>query len=176
VWVLGEVANPTDQPVENVQVRVALLDAAGREVAVRTPFVAVDVIPSGQRAPFGVLFDDAPADAADFQAYAIRADQSYNHTARYTQLQPAEVQTAPEGTQQRVTGKVSNVGSTNAVGAHIVITLYDEQGRVTGFRQFSLSDEQLIAGGATTFDVLVSPDPAAQQVTNTAVIAQARTR
>jgi len=32
-WVLGEVFNSTDQPIENVQVRVALLDAAGQEVA-----------------------------------------------------------------------------------------------------------------------------------------------
>lgn len=176
VWILGEVSNPTDQPVENVQVRVALLDTAGRELAVRTPFVAVDVIPAGQRAPFGVLFDEIPAAPADFQAYVIRADQSYNHDARYAQLQTSEVSTVPEGSQQRISGKVSNTGTSNAVGANVVVTLYDEQGRVTGFRQFSLPDDQLIAGGAATFDVLVSPDPSAPQVVHTNVIAQARTR
>ena len=52
VWILGEVFNSTDQPIENVQVRVALLDAAGREVAHDAPFVALDAMPPGGRAPF----------------------------------------------------------------------------------------------------------------------------
>jgi LysM repeat protein len=176
VWVLGEVSNPTDQPVENVQVRVALLDAAGQEVVVRTPFVVVDAIPAGGRAPFGVLFGEVPAPIADFQAYVIRADQSYNYAARYAQLQTSDVGTAPEGSQQRVSGRVSNTGTSNAVDANVVVTLYDAQGRVTGFRQFPLPDDQLVAGGAVTFDVLVSPDPSAPQVANTSIMAQARTR
>ncbi|HTP07680.1 MAG TPA: hypothetical protein VMP08_05490, partial [Anaerolineae bacterium] len=67
-------------------------------------------------------------------------------------------------------------GSSNAVGAHVVITLYDDKGRVTGFRQFTLPDDQLVAGGTTTFDVLVSPDPSAPIVTNSTIVAQARTR
>jgi hypothetical protein len=57
-----------------------------------------------------------------------------------------------------------------------VITLYDDKGCVTGFRQFVLPDEQLAAGGATTFDVLVSPDLSAPVVTNSSVVALARTR
>ncbi len=50
------------------------------------------------------------------------------------------------------------------------------KGRVTGFRQFALPDDQLAAGGSTTFDVLVSPDPSAPAVANSTVVAQARTR
>jgi hypothetical protein len=176
VWVLGEVSNSTDQPVENVQVRVALLDASGQEAAARTPFVAVDVIPPGGRAPFGVLFDNAPAVIADFQANVIRADPSYDYASRYAALQTSDLLTRPEGSQHHVSGKVSNVGATNAVGAYVVITLYDDAGRVSGFRQFPLPDDQLTAVGAATFDILVSPDPSAAQVATTTVTAQARTR
>src|SRR5512140_3009491 len=41
VWVLGEVFNSTDQPIENVQVRVSLIDSAGQEIASESPFLAL---------------------------------------------------------------------------------------------------------------------------------------
>jgi LysM repeat protein len=176
IWVLGEVLNSTDQPIENVQVRVALLDAAGQEVASETPFLAVDALPPGSRGPFSVLFSTPPNEVIDFTAYVVRADQAYSYESRYTQLQVTDVQTRSVGSQVGVSGTVSNIGGSNAVGAHIVITLYDDRGRVTGFRQFILPDDQLAAGGSTTFDVIVSPDPSAPTVVNSSVIAQARTR
>ena len=176
VWVLGEVFNSTDQPVENVQVHVALLDAAGQEVASDTPFVALDAVPPGGRAPFGVLFSAPPAGVIDFQAYVVRADASYQHSARYAGLQISDLQTKQEGAQYRVSGKAANTGTTDAAEAQIVITLYDERGRVTGFRQLALPDDQLAAGGSAAFDVLVSPDPSAPTVVNASVVAQARTR
>lgn len=175
-WVLGEVFNSTDQPIENVQVRVALLDAAGQEIASESPFLALDAVPPGGRAPFSVLFSAPPNGVIDFQAYVVRADQAYNYGSRYAQLQVTDVQTRSVGAQVGVSGKVANTGASNAVGAHVVITLYDEKGRVTGFRQFTLPDDQLAAGGTTPFDVIVSPDPSAPSVMNSAVAAQARTR
>ena len=63
VWVLGEVFNSTDQPIENVQVRVSLLDAPGMEVDSALPFVALDAIPPGGRVPFSVLFESPPVKA-----------------------------------------------------------------------------------------------------------------
>src|SRR5512143_1576130 len=65
VWVLGEVYNSTDQPIENVQVRVALLDAAGQELASDTPFLALEAVPPGGRAPFSVLFSAPPNGVID---------------------------------------------------------------------------------------------------------------
>jgi LysM repeat protein len=176
MWILGEVFNPTDQPVENVQVRVALLDATGHEVASDTPFVALDTVPPGGRAPFSVLFGSPPNGVIDFQAYVVRADQAYSYGSRYAQLQVTDVQTRTVGTQYGVSGKVSNTGTSNAVGASLVITLYDAKGRVTGFRQFTLPDDQLAAGGSTTFDEVVAPDPSAPAVASSSVVAEARTR
>jgi murein DD-endopeptidase MepM/ murein hydrolase activator NlpD len=176
VWVLGEVFNSTDQPIENVQVRVALLDAAGQEIVSDAPFVALDAVPPGGRAPFSVLFGSPPAGVIDFQAYVVRADQAYNFGSRYAQLQVADVQTRLVGTQYGVSGKVSNSSASDVAEAYLVITLYDDRGRVTGFRQFGLPDDQLAAGGSTTFDVLVSPDPSAPTVASSAVVAQSRTR
>lgn len=176
VWVLGEVFNSTDQPIENVQVRVSLIDATGVEVDSALPFVALDTIPPGGRVPFSVLFESPPVNVIDFQAYVVRADPSYNHATRYATLEVSDLQTKQEGTQYRVAGKVTHTGATNVAGAQVVITLYDEKGYVTGFRQYALPDDQLGPGGVVTFDVLVSPDPSAPKVANSTVSAQARTR
>jgi hypothetical protein len=176
VWILGEVFNSTDQPIENVQVRVALLDTAGQEVAHDTPFVALDAVPPGGRAPFSVLFNTPPNGVVDFQAYVVRADPAYNYDARYAPLEVSDLQTRSAGTQYNVSGKVNNSGPGNAAGTQVVITLYDDKGRVTGFRQFVLPDDPLAAGGGTNFDVLVSPDPSVPAVANSSVVAQAHTR
>jgi LysM repeat protein len=176
VWVLGEVFNSTDQPIENVQVRVALLDAAGQEVASDTPFIALEAIPAGSRAPFSVLFSTPPDGVIDSQAYVVRADSAYNYDTRYAQLQVTDLQTKQEGSQYRVSGTVANTGTTNPVNAQLVITLYDKTGRVTGFRQFPLPDEILSVGVAIPFDVVVSPDPSTLEVALSAAVAQARTR
>lgn len=175
IWVLGEIYNSTAQPVENVQVWVALFDAAGVEIVSDRPFVALAAVPPGGRAPFSVLFSAPSANVADFQALVTRADEAYNYEARYAQLTVSDLQTKPEGSQYRVQGRVSNRGAT-AVNADLVITLYDDQGRVSGFRQFPLPDEQLAAGGSVAFNELVSPDPSAPRVANFSAVAQARTR
>jgi len=176
VWTLGEVFNSTNQPIENVQVRVSLIDATGVEVDSALPFVALDAIPPGGRAPFSVLFESPPVNVTDFQAFVVRADPSYNYNTRYATLEVSDLQTKQEGTQYRVSGKVTNTGATNVAGAQAVITLYDDKGHVAGFRQYALPDDQLGSGGVVAFDVLVSPDPSAPQVANSTVSAQARTR
>jgi len=176
VWVLGEVFNSTDQPIENVQVRVSLLDVKGQEADSALPFVALDAIPPGGRVPFSVLFESPPIDVIDFQAYVVRADPAYNYSTRYATLEVSDIQTKQEGTQDRVSGKVTNTGATNVAGAQVMITLYDDKGHVSGFRQYALPDDQLGPGGAATFEVLVSPDPSAPMVANSTVSAQARTR
>lgn len=176
VWVLGEVYNPTDQPLENVQLWVALLDSTGMEVASDRPFAALDVVPPGGRSPFSVLFPAPPPTIVDFQALVTRADLAYNAAVRYAQLAVSDIQTTPTGSQYRVTGRVANAGATNTAGAQLVITLYDDQNRVTGFRQFPLPDDQLAIGGSVPFDVLVSPDPSAPQIAAVTAVAQARAR
>ena len=177
IWILGEVLNATDQPVENVEVRVGLLDAKGVEIAAQTNFVALDAIPNSGRAPFSVSFMDPPPDVAGFQALVVRADPAYNYETRYAQLQAKDIQTQQIGSQYRVTGGVINIGPTNAQRSQLVITLYDQAGKVSGFRSYPLPDEVLVAGGSVPFfDVTLAPDPSAPVVAASAVAVQARTQ
>jgi LysM repeat protein len=174
LWVLGEVFNPGDQPLENVQVRVGLMNNAGVEIGSDFTFTVLDFVPAGGRSPFGILFADPTAEIAGFQAFVVRAEPSYNNQVRYARLQvtnPAITQT--DGTYH-VTGSIVNAGTTQANGATVVVTVYDDQHRVTGYRQMSIPDKQLVAGATTTFDMTVAPDPSAPRVSDFTVTAEAK--
>lgn len=174
LWVLGEVYNPTDDPVENVQVRVGLMDEGGREIANDLTFTVLDFVPAKGRSPFGVLFAEPPLGVAGFQALIVRAEPSYNNANRYAQLQVTAAQIEPVGALYRVTGTVTNNGGSNALDALITVTVYDISGHVTGYRHMPLPDEQLTAGAAAQFEVTIAPDPSVPGVTHFNAVAQAR--
>lgn len=174
LWVLGEVYNPTDEPAENVQVRVGLMDEGGREIANDLTFTVLDFVPANGRSPFGVLFADPPLGVAGFQAIIVRAEPSYNNANRYAQLQVTAAQIERAGVLYRVTGSVANTGVSNALDALITVTVYDSARRITGYRHLALPDEQLTAGATAQFDVTIAPDPSVPDVTDFSVVVQAR--
>ena len=174
LWVLGEVYNPTDEPAENVQVRVGLMDESGREIANDLTFTVLDFVPANGRSPFGVLFADPPLEVAGFQAIIVRAEPSYNNANRYAQLQVTAAQIERAGALYRVTGSVANTGVSNALDALITVTVYDAARRITGYRHLALPDEQLTAGATAQFDVTIAPDPSVPDVTDFSVVVQAR--
>ncbi len=172
-WVLGEVVNPNDTALENVVVRVSLMDNQGIEIANRIIFTALETVPAQGRAPFGVLFEDPPPETAAFNVIVIRAEPSYNHNARYAALQIVNPQPGPRGTRYGLTAAVSNVGTTNAGPVQVVMTIYDKEHHVTGFRQAMVADG-LAPGGSVPFDLTVGPDPSAPEVAAYAAVAEAR--
>lgn len=174
LWVLGEVYNPTDEPAENVQVRVGLMDEGGREIANDLTFTVLDFVPANGRSPFGVLFAEPPLGVAGFQAIIVRAEPSYNNANRYAQLQVTAARIERAGALYRVTGAVANTGVANALDALITVTVYDSARRITGYRHLALPDEQLTAGATAQFDVTIAPDPSVPDVTDFSVVVQAR--
>ncbi len=174
IWVLGEVFNPGSTALENVEVRVALLDATGREVASDSEFVALEAIPPGGRSPFGVLFANPPATVVAFQATAIRAEPSQNVAARYVQLQVTDPQPKPAGLIYHLTGSIVNGTSSNAVEVYVVATIYDADRHVIGYRRSISGDGSIGAGASVPFDVIVAPDPSAKSIADYSIVAQGR--
>ena len=156
LWCLGEVVNSTIASLENVQLRVTLHNAAGEELAGGNVYAALDLIPSGQRAPFGVLFATPPDGFERFSARPIRAESSSEPASRYAMLEVDQVEVAPVGSLFEVTGAVINPGQRPASGVTVVVTTYDDKGNVTGFRQAKVSDD-LAAGGNLGFAVSLMP-------------------
>jgi LysM repeat protein len=176
IWILGEIANPSGASLENTQVRAALLDESGAEVAVGTAFTALDVIPNGGKSPFGVLFQSPPNNAVSFSVTAIRAEASTEPGGRYMPITVASRQSALDELQFNVTGSIVNEGNFNAAAVSIVLTTYDTEGRVTGYRQTVVGDGTLAAGTAAEFTIGFAPNiPPGSTPADYSLAAQGRT-
>lgn len=176
IWVLGEVANPGDTSLENTQLRAALLDESGAEVAAGTAFSALDVIPAGGKSPFGVLFQSPPSNAVSFAVTAIRAEASGEPGSRYMPIAVASQQSALDGLQFNITGSLVNQGSFNAMAVSVVLTTYDAGGRVTGYRLATVGDGTLAAGAVAEFNLSIAPNgPPGALPADYALFAQGRT-
>ncbi len=176
VWVLGEVVNSVGTALENTQVRVALLDESGTEVAISTAFTALDVIPVDGKSPFGVLFRSPPPGTASFVVTPIRAEASSEPGNRYMPIAIASQQSMLDGLQFRLTGSIANQGALNATNVSVILTTYDADGRVSAFRQATVGDGTLTAGGVAEFEISIAPNgPAGSLPADYSLAAQGRT-
>lgn len=156
LWGLGEVANTTNVALTNVQVKVTLFDAAGDPVAENDTFAAADLIPPGASSPFGLLFTTAP-DWASYQMTVVRADGAGGLADAYVPMSVIDVDGGPLEAQFRINGTVKHVGTVTVRSVDILVTTYNAQGAVTGFRQETLRlEEGLTPGGTIAFTVLLT--------------------
>ena len=75
---------------------------------------------------------------------------------RYLDLAVTEQQGESEGHYFAVEGQVQNTGQANAETVTVLVTAYDAQGRVTGFRQADLEDAPAV-GESSPFQVNLLP-------------------
>jgi LysM repeat protein len=158
LWGLGEVVNEGTESLENVQVRIALLDETGNELAVGEPFTVLDVIPAKGKSPFGLLFTSPPGRFASFRAVIVRAEPSIEPGGRYAQVEVVESQGGTDGLQFQVTGKVRNADRRSAAGIKVVVTAYDGEGKVIGYRQQAVGGEVVAAGEEAEFSISFVPN------------------
>lgn len=150
LWCLGEIVNTTDSALTNVQVHVMIFDAAGERLTEADAFAAADLIPPGERSPFGILFTNPPSDWASPQVTIIRGEAAGALAGYYVPIAVTEVEGQPSGSQFQVSGTVRNTGAEQAAGSvSVIVTTYDDQGLVTGFRQGIVELEGPLAPGVT---------------------------
>ncbi|HEY76359.1 MAG TPA: LysM peptidoglycan-binding domain-containing protein [Thermoflexia bacterium] len=158
----GEVVNTTPYTVTNVLVRVTLFDGSGNALLAGEAFAAVDLLlPSGRapldRAPFRILFLSPPPDFASHQVTVLRSELAGGLAEDYVPLVVSGPAGAPSGSQFEVTGEVRNTDPERTVQrVVVVVTTYDEEGRVNGFRQQTLAAEALAPGEAFAFRLLLT--------------------
>jgi LysM repeat protein len=156
LWCLGEVANTTVTPVTNVHLLVTLFDADGQPVAQQDPFVAADLIPPGERAPFGVLFMDPLPGQIVPQVSLVRGQAAGELAAAYVSVSAVETQGGPSGPHFEVSGTVRNDGDVAAGKVGVVVTVYDADGLVTGFwHEWVGLDGPLAPGETVPFSMLL---------------------
>lgn len=158
LWCLGEVVNTTDVPLTNVRVRLMLYDAAGQSMTEAEADAAADLLPPGERAPFAFLFTGPPAGWASYQVTVVRGEAAGALADLYVPIVVTEVTGQPTGRQFQVSGTAQNASTDRAAGSlTVIVTTYDAQGLVTGFRQAELPLAGNLGPGITVpFNLLLS--------------------
>lgn len=156
LWVLGEVLNDSGVPLEQVRVGVTLLDESESELAQAGGLVALDFVDVNERAPFAILFSAAPGRFEQYRTYPISAVGAYIGSY-YRDLEIRNLKSEGERyASYTVSGTIYNFGPEEAISVQVVLTAYDNLGRVIAMRQVLPDHNVVPRGGETTFiDVLV---------------------
>lgn len=156
---LGEVFNPGPDAIGNVQLEISLLDKSGQVLLTVPFFVAQEMVRPNATSPFRVLFTDPPA-AYDRYAIVPLRGEVIDPAVRYANFTITQSEGTPSGSQFRVYGEVTNADTVNAGRVLLVVTTYDPDGRVIGYRQAVLSEGPVAPSQALAFDIsLASSSP-----------------
>lgn len=157
LWVLGEVVNVSDVALEQVRVGVTLLGAEGQEVGQAQGLVALDLVSQGERAPFAILFGEAPGAFEQYRAFALSAVPGFVGSY-YRDLTVGDIATESERyASYTVTGVVQNTGPEDAVSVQVVLTAYDPLDRVVAMREIEPEHNVIPRGGSSPFTAVLAP-------------------
>ena len=157
LWVLGEVVNPNDFPLEQVRVGVALTDAAENDITQASALVALDLLDPDERSPFAVLFGEAPDAFERYRTFPLSAVPAYVGSY-YRDL---EIRDLEYGGQRyaanTVNGTIYNFGPEEAVSVQVILTAYDPLNRVIAMRTIDPEYNVVPPGGETQFTAVLAP-------------------
>lgn len=156
LWLLGELYNEGDRPVENTQVELGLHAADGRLLQTAVTWAAATLIPAGARSPFGLLLPDAPPEFAYASVARIAGESVTDLGTRYLDVQVQETAVTPHGAWTEVSGWVQNTGESQATAVRLILTLYDSQGQMSGYAQ-QLLPQSLAPGERAPFHFVTTP-------------------
>jgi LysM repeat protein len=158
LWCLGEVANLSGEPAEEVQVQVSLHDQEGKLLASGAAFTQLEILAAGGRAPFAILFQAPPSSFAQYQTRVLSGVPSTHLGPRYPDLAVVEQWGGmTEENNFQVRGEVHNTGEADAEQVAVVVTLYDAQDHVVGARTVGIPANVFLAGAMAPFDVTITP-------------------
>jgi LysM repeat protein len=153
--VLGEARNLGAGDVERVLVQVTLFDVADQPMIAGRAYTELEFLSPGQRAPFVIRFPEGPAVFASYQAEVLSAAPAYTGSL-HRDLEPIDViSEQPSRGPLRLSGRIMNTGSAEAVQTMIVITAYDPLGRVVAVRRVAPDHSVVARGGEVTFQAEV---------------------
>jgi hypothetical protein len=161
VWCFGLVHNTLLVPLESIIVRIYLLDQDGNLLAQAEASCARSLLMPDEQAPYGAMFLSAPDTMSKAMTVLVQAVEAVNTSLtslkvsnpQYAKLDPHAVDSPIS-----VWGKLMNENNKPVSDVQVVVTLFDQQQRVTGYRQVRLKSGASIAHGATAdFNLVAVP-------------------
>jgi LysM repeat protein len=158
LWCMGEVANRSGQPAEEIQIQVSLHDEQGKLLASGAAFSQLDILAAGGRAPFAILFTAPPSSFAQYQTRVLSGVPSTHLGPRYPDLAVVEDWGGwLDENNYQVRGQVHNVGGADAERVAVVITLYDEEDHIVGARAVEIAADVFLAEARAPFEATLTP-------------------
>jgi hypothetical protein len=161
LWCVGLVKNPLRVPVDHIAIQVSLLDQAGNIILEAAATCARSLLMPNEEAPYDALFVPAPESVVGGMATLVGAAEATNSAT--VALEVRDVQHKHDDdhasfSRVKVSGTVVNPAAEATFDILLVVTLFDTQGQVSGFRQFRLTAARsLPSGGSLPFSVQVIP-------------------
>lgn len=157
---LGQIENQSSGDLMRVAVLVALLDRDGIPFREQEVIISQRVIPAGEMAPYHALFAfESEPPAADLYggviATLLRAENSGSERLKALVVQGDHGE--EEGGHYVVSAQVYNPDLADMDDVRLVVTLYNGQGRLAGYRVLQL--ESLAAGARVPVRVEVAAVP-----------------
>jgi len=174
--IAGQIVNNSPGALEFVRINAQFYDAQNHVMAEKEDFVPSDVVLPSEVAPFAIAFPDGLPDGA--VRYELHASARYADFAARNFYGPENLGLVSQadfgdGSLLTISGTVRNDGTRTASLVKVIITIFDEQQRVTG-AETTLVDRQTLAPGesagfSVTF-VDLGGTPSTFQVTAQGVI------
>ncbi|MCB0183176.1 MAG: LysM peptidoglycan-binding domain-containing protein [Caldilineaceae bacterium] len=157
LWILGEVQNNSDTPLEQVRIGAYLLDSTGASVGQTDALVALDLIEMGEQAPFALMFDAPHPKFEQYQIFVSHAVPAYVGSY-YRDLEVNRLERVQERlSSYTVNGTILNTGPEEAVGVQVILTGYDSLNRVVAMRKIDPEYNVVPRGGETNFTAILTP-------------------
>ena len=155
LWCLGLVRNGLTITLERVVVRVYLLNGEGTALVGTDTAIAHRLLAPGETSPYGVLFDAVPDGNAGPVTVLISALE-YNGPRATLDVRNMHSESRESG--YHVTGTLTNPTTMPLEHMALIVTLFDANQRVTGFRQMRWpANQQLAPSAMLAFDVDAVP-------------------
>ncbi len=153
---LGQLVNTLDEPVERVALVIQLLHADGRVLIEQSANTEQAIILPGQAAPYRVLFATGWKGYSRVVAVLRSADSAQQASERFIMPVIENESLSLENGHYIVSAIVRNPDAQTAQSLRVVVTLYDNNRRVVGYRVMQF-DSPLAAGARLSIQVEVAP-------------------
>lgn len=156
LWLLGEVVNHGEYPAASIRVQIDLVGPDGKNVTGVSTWVVPALVRAGESGAFAALVPQEPAFDVQPVVSVIAGETLRTSGTYYLDLSTDISEVTMEDGQVTIAGMIENSGGEEATAVHLVATLYNAQGEVTGYAR-QIMEEPLQPGEERSFTLDAVP-------------------
>ncbi len=152
--IVGEVINDSKESIKSVEVEASFIDSSGEILDSGSAFVAIDLIPPRQRAPFMIVgAAEYTLSVKSFEVKVVNFDKGQTKPAK---LEIISTSVFSDGISEvSISGEIQNAGDTTVTMSKIYATFYDDSSKVVGFASVNTEPDSLAPDVKANFKLKV---------------------